>query len=141
MSTDKNEFGFLDEEKLKDIGNRLSEIGKKFLKAPTQKHVYIKIPDEHVIANKKVCTSIELEPEKHYFAVTVDELYLSYQSKLWVSLDPTALVTTELLYDDKKLSVPFVVGPSMMKNLKDFTSLLLKLEPSTRCTEREGTHR
>jgi hypothetical protein len=42
-------------------------------------------------------------------------LYLSYQSRLWVKLDPTVVVTTQFSYDGKKdVPVPFVVGPSMM---------------------------
>jgi hypothetical protein len=111
----------IDIKELKSLRDRISELGKKFLKAPAQKPSYISFPNDHVIANKKVCPSKEFEQEKDYFEVTVDELYLSFQSKLWVKLDPTAFVTTELLYDDKKVSVPFVVGPSMMKNIDDAT--------------------
>jgi hypothetical protein len=56
-----------------------------------------------------------LVSDKHYFMIQINQMYLPFSSKLWMTFDPTVFVTSEFTYDNKKLVVPFVVGPDTIK--------------------------
>jgi hypothetical protein len=74
------------------------------------------IPDDHVVG-KDYSPSL-IQRDKHYFIVEINEMYLVKQSKLWVNFDPTVYVTTGFKYAGNEVTVPFVVGPSMMEKYK-----------------------
>ena len=75
----------------------------------------IPILNDHIIKKSQAISPKPFKPEVDYFEVVVNELFLAYQSRLWVQLDPTVIVNTQFGYGDKKdLSVPFLVGPSAM---------------------------
>lgn len=53
-------------------------------------------------------------PGQHYFAVTVNEIYLSKGREWWTEYDPLVLALTEFTYDSAHVSLPFVVGPKLL---------------------------
>ncbi|MEO6738134.1 MAG: hypothetical protein ABIM97_17415 [Ginsengibacter sp.] len=55
------------------------------------------------------------EKDKHYFDITVNEMFLSTKNnKNWLhTFDPMVFITTEFYYDGKPVAVPFVIGPSI----------------------------
>lgn len=56
---------------------------------------------------------------EQYFLVRVNEMYLSYKRKWLSEYDPIVFVVSEFMYDGEKVSVPYVVGPSMLNNKLD----------------------
>ena len=56
-----------------------------------------------------------LVPEKHYFIVTINEMFLALKKEWFDTYDPMAIVVTEFSYGGKRIEVPFVVGPSMLE--------------------------
>jgi hypothetical protein len=55
------------------------------------------------------------EPGDHYFAVLVNEMFLT-KARQWMDVyDPMALVVSEFTYAGERRVVPFVVGPSMVQ--------------------------
>jgi len=55
--------------------------------------------------------------DAHYFAVTVNRVFLKYDRQFWNTYAPMALVVSEFQYDGEDTVVPFVVGPSLLENM------------------------
>ncbi len=53
-------------------------------------------------------------PGAYYFAVYINELFLTHARQWTSTFDPMALVVTEFTYAGKPTTVPFVVGPSLL---------------------------
>jgi hypothetical protein len=54
-------------------------------------------------------------PNKHYFTVRINEVFLSYSRKWLVTYDPLVFTVAEFTYDGKKVTIPYAVGATMMK--------------------------
>ncbi|MES1160000.1 MAG: hypothetical protein ABUM51_04530 [Bacteroidota bacterium] len=54
---------------------------------------------------------------EQYFTVRVNEMYLTYQRKWFSEYDPVVFVASEFVYDNEKMTVPFVVGKGMLDGL------------------------
>lgn len=85
----------------------------KVVKSPTFRPSRITIKPENTDVPDKL--NMSLEANKHYFVVRVNEMFLSSRRKWTTTFDPMVFVTSEFLYDGKRVSIPFVVGDSMMK--------------------------
>ncbi|MCZ6652182.1 MAG: hypothetical protein O7D91_04060 [Planctomycetota bacterium] len=60
-----------------------------------------------------------IRPNEHYFAVRVNELFLT-NSREWLrTYDPMVFVLTEFTYGSEHKKVPFLVGPSLLKDLEN----------------------
>lgn len=103
------------EKLVSSLGDRWSALWKKFMRKEREMPSRVTIPADHV--RGKDFSPDELLDDFHYFMVQINEMYMSYQSKLWVALDPTVFVTTEFNYAKKKVTVPFIVGPDMIRNV------------------------
>jgi hypothetical protein len=57
----------------------------------------------------------EIEKNKAYFSVWINELFLAEGRSWWATYDPMALVITEFLYGHEMIAVPIVIGPSMIR--------------------------
>lgn len=53
-----------------------------------------------------------------YFAVHVRELFIANTGRLWAEYEPMVFAATEYIYDNVKIVVPFVVGPSLINQPK-----------------------
>lgn len=53
-------------------------------------------------------------PQRHYFAVLVDELFLANSRQWHREFDPMVLAITEFVHGGKSLTLPFVVGPQLL---------------------------
>ena len=105
----------IDNKQIEALKERLQEMFDNFLHKPAEMPSRFQILTDHIIKKGQVIDSKPFKPEVDYFEVVVNQLFLAYQSRLWVQLDPTVIVNTQFGYGDKKdLSVPFLVGPSAM---------------------------
>jgi hypothetical protein len=73
----------------------------------------VTIPHDHVIG-EELSTSA-FQPDKHYFQVRINEMYLAYDRQWWANYSPMVFAVTEFIYDKREEGVPFVVGSSMME--------------------------
>src|SRR4051812_17397001 len=73
----------------------------------------ITIPSDRVVDSG--ATAANFQPKKQYFAVVVNEMFLTQAREWWSEYDPMALVVSEFTYNGKRITVPFVVGPSMIQ--------------------------
>jgi hypothetical protein len=74
------------------------------------------IPHEHILGEKQ--TARTFQPDKHYFQVRINEMYLAYDRQWWDRYAPMVFAVTEFIYDKREEVVPFVVGSSMMEKFR-----------------------
>jgi hypothetical protein len=72
------------------------------------------IPADHTDQKKEEIDE-EFEPDRHYFVVRINEMYLAAQRKWFSVIDPVVFVTSEFIYDKKEQTVPFIVGPGLLQ--------------------------
>jgi hypothetical protein len=97
--------------------NRWAAVWDKLSGSPAEVKRSILIPPANVTGGG--LAHDRFEAGNHYFAVQLNEMYLS-TSRQWFSVyDPMAIVVTEFTYDGERKVVPVVVGPSMIQeNIK-----------------------
>jgi len=54
-------------------------------------------------------------PDKNYFTVRVNELFLHQDREWFRRYDPVVFIASEFVYDNKKVEIPFVVGPHLIQ--------------------------
>lgn len=91
---------------LERIWNRISQSEAQL---PTR----IAIPREQVDSGKTM--GGPFARDEHYFQVEVNEMFLTYKREWFSSYDPVVLIISEFTYAKEHRSVPFVVGPNLIK--------------------------
>jgi hypothetical protein len=56
--------------------------------------------------------------KKHYFQVIVHEMFLANAREWFVNYDPMVAAAASYIYDTKVVTVPFVAGPSLLKDFR-----------------------
>ena len=85
-----------------------TELFKRRAQAPSR----VTISHTHVDEGKLRRT---FQPNEHYFQVRVNEMYLTHSRKWFSVYDPMVFVVSQFIYDKRVETVPFIVGPTMMK--------------------------
>jgi hypothetical protein len=99
---------------MKTIADRWASIWNSIKGSPAEVVRSIAIPRDNVIESGKVAP--RFEPGQDYFAVLVNEMYLT-RARQWMDVyDPMALVVSEFTYGGEPRVVPFVVGPSLVQD-------------------------
>ena len=68
------------------------------------------------------CFSIKAEdgnpfsPRQHYFQIVINEMFLANEREWFVTYSPMAFVAATYIYNNKRETSPFIVGPSMLKD-------------------------
>lgn len=73
----------------------------------------VTIPENHCLPAESVGESIIRD--RDYFSITVNELFLSDARFGLATYDPLVVTTTSFLYGDKRISVPSIVGPTLLQ--------------------------
>ncbi|MGB4850358.1 MAG: hypothetical protein WBP41_20700 [Saprospiraceae bacterium] len=92
----------------------LSELWNKIRQSPSFRPSRISIRPENTDVADKL--NMQFHPDQEYFLVRVNEMFLSFRRKWFTTFDPMVFITSEFLYDGKKVSIPFVVGDSLVKD-------------------------
>lgn len=87
----------------------LSQIWEQVNRPPMQ----IAIPQARVDADNS--SDEPFQPHTHYFQVRVNEMYLSKRREWFTTYDPLVFAVTEFIYHRRHVSLPFVVGPTMLE--------------------------
>jgi hypothetical protein len=95
------------------ILERSRELVDRVRRGHTTTFSRIAIPREHIIGEEQPAGAYQ--PDKHYFQVRVNEMYLAYDRQWWARYMPMVFSVTEFIYDKREEAVPFVVGSSMME--------------------------
>jgi hypothetical protein len=95
------------------FSNRIQDIFGAIKATPARRPSRIQIPAECVDRPEKLGPA--LERNKNYFQVRVNEMFLANQRKWFQTIDPMVFVSSEFTYDNSEVTIPFVLGPSMIK--------------------------
>lgn len=95
------------------LAERCSNIWNSIRQSPGQIPSGVTIPSNQVEEENRPSTVFK--PNKHYFQVRVNEMYLSFSREWFARYDPMVFAVSEFVYDKKKEAIPFVVGPAMME--------------------------
>lgn len=83
----------------------------KAAKAKTRAH----FPIDRASADNGIALGGPFDAKQHYFQVIVHEMFLAKSREWFVTYDPMVVAAVSYIYDTKVETVPFVVGPSMLK--------------------------
>lgn len=95
------------------LGEMLRRLKAGDVALPTQ----VRVPDDHVFADGYA--SEPFEAGRHYFTVRVNTMSLQHQRHWLTTWDPMLVSVVEFRYGGQEVSVPFVAGPSMLKQRTD----------------------
>lgn len=84
--------------------------GSKAILYPT-----FKVSEKRVINGTK---SVSIKPRKNYFEISLTEQFLRDKREYWKEYIPLTVFLTDFIYDDKRSSFPFIVGPDLLKNIE-----------------------
>lgn len=101
---------------MKSLVERCGDIWENIRKSPAQIPIRVVIPVEHIDKGEKLIEAFQRN--EHYFQIRINEMYLTSSRKWFQEYDPMVLVVSEFIYDKKMEAVPFVVGPTMMKEFE-----------------------
>lgn len=92
----------------------LEKIWNRIRQSEAQLPSRISIPAAQVQSNRQQLNS-PFQRDEHYFQVEVNEMFLTYKRNWFTDYDPMVLVISEFSYAKVRQTVPFVVGPSLLK--------------------------
>lgn len=96
-----------------DIAEPLRRIWDQLRGSPAKVTTSIAVPPDKVSGSGKFAP--KFTPGKQYFSVVINEIFAT-QARQWFKVyDPACFVIAEYAYDGRRIEVPFVVGPSMLK--------------------------
>lgn len=93
------------------LWERSRDILGKLKYEPTFVPVRVAIP----AANTDRERGAPFRPDRQYFQVRLNEMYLAYQRQWFKTFLPMAVVISEFWYDGQRQAMPFVVGPETFK--------------------------
>ena len=95
------------------FSDRIQNIFGALKATPARLPSRIQIPADRV--DKPEALGPALEKDKNYFQVRVNEMFLTNQRQWFQTIDPMVFVSSEFTYDSAQVTIPFIVGPSMVK--------------------------
>lgn len=87
----------------------------KMKSSPRPSPSIITIPRDHIDKNQQQELEYKFTREEHYFQVMINEMYLTEARRGLLNVDPLVYTVCEFTYKGITQFVPFLVGPSMLK--------------------------
>ena len=91
----------------------IEKIWNRIRESESQLPTRIAIPRDQVMSDKEM--GGPFERDEHYFQIDVNEMFLTYKRKWFNEYDPMVLVISEFSYAKERRTVPYVIGPSLIK--------------------------
>lgn len=77
---------------------------------------YFRIPDENT--DLPSGETSQFDERRHYFMISVNEMYLSYKREWHKSFSPMVFSVCNFKYDGKELEIPFAISPGFLQKYK-----------------------
>ena len=97
------------------LGELWTKISQTLKSSPRQTPSTITVARDHIAENSKKELDVTFKRGQHYFQVVVNELYLSQEREWLHRIDPVVYTVAEFSFAGKPQTVPFLVGPSLLK--------------------------
>jgi len=102
---------------MKSLVERCGDIWDSIRQSSAQMPTRVVITRDHVDEEVRSKLGTDLQPHEDYFQVRVNEMFLTYDRKWFAAYAPMVFTIAEFTYNQEMQTVPFVVGPTMMKQL------------------------
>ncbi len=100
-----------------NISTLWNQIYTQIVNSPRQLPSTVTIPRDHIDENLSGELDRDFKKDQHYFQVMINEMFL-VNSRQWFSqIDPFVYAVSEFVYNAENQTVPFVVGPGMIRKL------------------------
>jgi hypothetical protein len=100
-----------------DVIMKLTEMLGRLRHGDVELPTLVRVPDDHVLADGY--TAEPFEAGRHYFTVRMNTMCLQHGRHWLTTWHPMLISVIEFRYGGQEVSVPFVVGPSMLKQRTD----------------------
>jgi hypothetical protein len=96
---------------------------KSISASPTKPRRPIAIPPDHIGPSRPPTPAPprpigdDIEPQKDYVSIFVNQLFLAQSRKWFTLIEPTVFASTEFLYGGEKRTDPVVIGPKQGQNM------------------------
>ncbi len=94
---------------------RASDIFEWIKRSPTKLDPAFFIPPERIIGRKP---KIAFKAKETYFEFRIAEQFLRDRREYWKEYNPITIVLGQFIYDGKRRSFPFIVGPNLLHELE-----------------------
>ena len=98
---------------MSELLSRISEFVQDLAAGPVKQPKAITIPPQNCLPAGSCGT--EIIKDKCYMTLTVNELFLSEARKWWTQYQPMVVFATSFLHGGSTITVPAVVGPSLLE--------------------------
>ena len=99
---------------MSNIVDLMKQVARRIKESPREQPSTLTIAADHT--DRAAALADPFRRDEDYFEVEVSELYLAAGSKWLVAIDPLVFIASEFTYDTGPLTVPFVVGPGLLKD-------------------------
>lgn len=93
--------------------DRCRDLWNRARQSPSRPPLCVSIPPGHVQQERP--PGGVFEPDKHYFQVRVNELFLASGREWYRTYDPMVVVLSEFQYGRTVEAVPYIVGPAVLE--------------------------
>lgn len=94
-----------------------NSIQSKILNSPRQLPSTVSIPRNHIDENLSNELDWEFKKDQHYFQVMINEMFLVNDRQWFSQIDPIVYAVSQFVYNGKPETIPFVVGPGVIRKL------------------------
>lgn len=97
--------------------NHIKRIWKKIRNSQAVLYPTFQI-DPSKYLDEDISVGMPIEHKKNYFEISLTEQFLRNKREYWNEYIPITLFLTEFIYANERRSFPFVVGPTLLKNIE-----------------------
>jgi hypothetical protein len=102
---------------MSSITERIKEVWDNIVAGKTKTRASFAIDRGQVLGGDNL--GGPFEAEKHYLQIIVNEMFLAHSREWFVKYDPMTFVETSYIYDLNTETLPFVVGPALLKQSEE----------------------
>jgi hypothetical protein len=95
-----------------DLFSRISGVVQKLSAGPVLQPNAVVVPSARCLPRGSAGTDVQ--KDKCYLTLTVNELFLANARRAWANYQPMVVFATSFIRGDKTITVPAVVGPSLL---------------------------
>ncbi len=93
------------------------QIRNTIINSPRQVPSTVTILRDHIDENQNNELEWDFKQDQHYFQVTINEMFLVNSREWFSQIDPMVYAVSDLIYNGKNESIPFVVGPGLIHKM------------------------
>ena len=96
--------------------DRVTTVWKKVRAGEAETRAHFAISQDHIHNGEPL--GAPFKAKQHYFQIVINEMFLSNTREWFVRYDPMTFVASNYIYGTERQTLPFVIGPAMLKQFE-----------------------